>query len=157
KDVHVYDLGRPVLVAADGVGVTTDLGAWPARTKTAPLAKGPVLLVRGQDVAGGGMGLGVPIARFADGGGVPGPSSPLEITPQGDGWTRTYDLSMREVDDSAGRFVGFAAGLSQGQVRVTYRVRQGGLAVQVRVVTLASGVQQVVVLNEESSSFDDYA
>ena len=157
KDVHVYDLRRAVLVPADGIGVTTDQGAWPARTKTAPLAKGPVLQVRGQDAAGGGMGFGVPIARFADGWWFPGPSSQLEMTPQGDGWTRTYDLTMREVDDPAGHFVRFAASPTHGQVRVTYRVRRGGLAVQVRVLGLAPGVQQVVVLNEESSAFDDYA
>jgi hypothetical protein len=158
KDVHVYDLGRLVLVTPDGIGVTAEQGAWPARTKTAPLAKGPVLTVSGQDAAGGGMGFGVPIARFADGWWFPGPGSALELAPHGDGWTRTYDLDMRETDDVNGRFAGFDAGPSRGQVRVTYLMQGGGrLSVQVRVVRMSAGVQQVVLLNEESSAFDDYA
>jgi hypothetical protein len=158
KDVHVYDLGRLVLLTPDGIGVTADQGAWPSRTKTAPLAKGPVLTVRGQDAAAGGMGFGVPIARFADGWWYPGPGSALELTPQSDGWTRTYELGLHETDDAAGHFVGFDSGPSHGQVRVTYRLQSGGrLAVQARVVRMSAGVRQVVLLNEESSAFDDYA
>jgi hypothetical protein len=157
KQVYVYSRGRVVLQTPDGIGVTADQGAWPARTKTAPLAKGPVLLTGGQDVAGGGMGFGVPIAQFADGWWFPGPSSTFALTPQGDGWIRTYDLSMHEVDDPAGHFVTFAPRASHGQVRVTYTLRGGGLRVLVQVVRFAPGVQQVVVLNEESSAFNDYA
>jgi cellulose synthase/poly-beta-1,6-N-acetylglucosamine synthase-like glycosyltransferase len=158
KDVHVYDLGRLVLVTPDGIGVTADQGAWPSRTKTAPLAKGPVLTVRGQDAAGGGMGFGVPIAQFTDGWWFPGAGSTLALTPQGDGWTRTYDLDVRETDDAAGHFLSFDPGSSHGQVQVTYRMQGGGrLAVQVRVLRMSAGVRQVVVLNEEGSAFDDYA
>jgi hypothetical protein len=158
KDVHVYDLGRLVLVTPDGIGVTADQGAWPSRTKTAPLAKGPVLTARGQDAAGGGLGFGVPIARFPDGWWYAGPGSALQLTPQNDGWTRTYELDLHETDDAAGHFVRFDPGLSHGQVRVTYRMQSGGrLAVQARVVRMSAGVQQVVLLNEESSAFDDYA
>jgi cellulose synthase/poly-beta-1,6-N-acetylglucosamine synthase-like glycosyltransferase len=158
KDVHVYDLGRLVLVTPDGVAITTDQGAWPARTKTAPLAKGPVLMAGGRDAAGGGMGFGVPIARFGDGWWFPGAGSPLQLTPQGDGWIRTYELDEHETDDAGGHFAGFDAGPSRGEVQVTYRLsRDGSLAVQVRVLHMAAGVQQVVLLNEESSAFDDYA
>jgi cellulose synthase/poly-beta-1,6-N-acetylglucosamine synthase-like glycosyltransferase len=158
KDVHVYDLGRPVLVTPDGVGITTDQGAWPSRTKTAPLAKGPVLMAHGQDAAGGGMGFGLPIARFLDGWWFPGAGSPLQLTPESDGWIRTYDLDMHETDDASGHFVSFDPGPSHGQVQVTYRLSgDGGLAVQVRVLRMSAGLQQVVVLNEESSAFDDYA
>ena len=158
KDVHVYDLGRLVLVTPDGVPITTDQGTWPSRTKTAPLAKGPVLVAGGQDAAGGGMGFGVPIARFGDGWWFPGARSALELTPQGDGWIRTYELDEHETDDAGGHFVGFEAGPSRGEVQVTYRLsNDGGLAVQVRVLRMAAGLQQVVVLNEESSAFDDYA
>jgi cellulose synthase/poly-beta-1,6-N-acetylglucosamine synthase-like glycosyltransferase len=157
KDVHVYELDRPVLVTRDGIGIATDQGAWPARTKTAPLAKGPVLMANGADVAGGGMGLGVPIAQFADGWWFPGPSSSLVMNPEGDGWTRTYDLNEHEVDDASGAFVRFEQAASHGQVRVTYRLKPGGLGVQVRVLRLSAGARQVVLLNEESSAFDDYA
>jgi hypothetical protein len=103
------------------------------------------------------MGFGVPIAQFADGWWFPGPSSSLVMNPEGDGWTRTYDLDEHEVDDASGAFVGFAPAASHGQVRVTYRLTGGGLRVQVRVLELAAGVQQVVLLNEESAAFDDYA
>lgn len=157
KPVHVYTLGRQVLVLANGVGVAADEGAWPARTKTAGLAKGPVLVADGRDLAGGGMGFGVPIARFADGWWFPGPHSPLEVTATGDGWTRTYELDRGEVQDASGHFARFEAGPSHGQVRVTYRVRSGVLTVQVRVLRMDPGVQQVVLLNEESSAFDDYS
>jgi hypothetical protein len=157
KDVHVYDLGRLVLVTPDGVGVTADQGAWPSRTKTAPLAKGPVLTAHGQDAAGGGMGFGLPIARFTDGWWFPGANSAFALTPDG-GWTRTYDLDVHETDDSAGHFVGFDPGASHGQVQVTYRLQSGGrLSVQLRVLRMSAGVQQVVVLNEEGSAFDNYA
>jgi hypothetical protein len=145
-------------VTPDGVGITADQGAWPSRTKTAPLAKGPVLMVGGQDAAGGGMGFGVPIARFTDGWWFPGAGSALQIAPQGDGWMRTYELDEHEIDDAAGHFVGFEAGPSHGEVRVTYRLSsEGRLQVQVRVVRMPAGAQQVVLLNEESSAFDDYA
>ena len=157
KTVYVYDMRQQVLLVADGTGLTTEPGAWPARTKTAPLAKGPVLVADGRDLAGGGMGFGVPIARFTDGWWFPGPDSALAVLPTGDGWTRTYELDRREVDDASGAFAGFAAGPSRGQVRVTYRTRPGELRVSVRVARLDAGVQQVVLLNEESSAFDDYA
>jgi hypothetical protein len=157
KDVHVYTLGRTVVGIAPGLGVTADQAGWPGRGKTAELAKGPVLTGGGQDQAGEGMGFGVPIAQFADGWWFGGPDSGFALMPDGRGWTITYNLDRREVDDARGGFLRFEAGPSHGQVQVTYRVRSDGLRVQVRVQRLDAGAKQVVLLNEESGAFDDYA
>jgi hypothetical protein len=125
----------------------------PATGKTAPLAKGAFLA----GAAGEGVGFGVPIVRVEDGWWFPAPESPLVLEPDGRGWTRTYDLALHEVDGPDGRFLRFERGESRGRVAVTYRARPGALAVQVRVQQAPAGLQQIVLLNEESAAFDDYA
>jgi hypothetical protein len=161
KPVHVYELGRPALSLGGGLELQTDANAWPARGKTAPLAKGPVLARNGADAAGEGLGLGVPLGRFSDGWWFPGPESALEVGADGRSWVRTYDLNRREVDDSAGHFLRFEPGPSRGLVRVTYRLghngSQEGVKVEVRTVRMSAGLQQVVIANEQSGAFDDYA
>src|SRR5207248_1223427 len=95
KPVHVYELARPAFSLGGGVSLTTDAGAWPARGKTAPLAKGPVLARDGADLAGDGLGLGVPLARFSDGWWFPGAGSAFEVASDGTSWVREYDLDQR--------------------------------------------------------------
>ena len=65
KTVTVYDLG-PMRSGSLFGDVTVGLSV-PARGKTAPLEKGLVISRGGLDLAGEGMGIGLPIARYADG------------------------------------------------------------------------------------------
>ena len=157
KKVFVYGLGRGGANLGSGVSVAVAGNGWPARGKTAPLARGAVLQVGGTEVAGEGLGFGVPIAHFQDGWWFAAPSAgSLKESPDG-GWTKTFDLTLREVDDPSGRFLRFAPGPSHARFEVTYRPKLGhGFQVIVRLAgPAAPGLEQVVVLNEESASFDD--
>jgi hypothetical protein len=159
KRVFVYGLGRGGADLGNGVSLAATDGDWPARGKTTQLARGPVLQVRGSDVAGEGLGFGVPIAQFHDGWWFAAPSAgSLKESPDG-GWTKTYDLTLREVDDPSGRFLRFAPGPSRARFEVTYRPRlPRGFKVVVSLVgPTAPGLEQVVVLNEESATFSDLA
>jgi cellulose synthase/poly-beta-1,6-N-acetylglucosamine synthase-like glycosyltransferase len=159
KTVTVYDLGpmRSEPLFAD-VTVGVESGHAPARGKTAPLAKGLVIQRAGADLAGEGMGIGVPIARYEDGWHYPSTAAVTGVA-TADGslaWRKTFDLDMVGGDLAHGyRFV---PGRSVGRVQVTYRVsRDGVVHVEVRSLGLASGLQQLAVLNEQSAAFDDYA
>jgi hypothetical protein len=46
---------------------------------------------------------------------------------------------------------------SRGRVEVTYSLLSGRLNLAVRAIDLASGYDQVVLLNEQSAAFDDFA
>jgi hypothetical protein len=159
KRVFVYGLGRGGAALGRGVSLAATGGDWPARGKTAPVARGPVLQVGGRDVAGEGLGFGVPIAHFSDGWWFAAPSEgSLGEMPKG-GWMQTFQLTLHEVDDPSGRFVRFAPGPSHGTFEVTYQPElPRGFHVTVRLVgPPAPGLRQVVVLNEESAGFDDLA
>jgi cellulose synthase/poly-beta-1,6-N-acetylglucosamine synthase-like glycosyltransferase len=157
KRVLVYEMGpAPMTVNGTSVGIDA-VATRPAHGKTAELAKGPVLLSGGQDVAGDGLGFGVPLARFDDGWWFAGPDSTLSIGPGGRSWTRVFVLDRHEVDDAGGHFVRFEAGPSHGSVRVTYTMRSRGIEVLVQRLQMAAGLQRLVIANEESAAFDDYA
>ena len=157
KRVLVYEMGPgPLTVNGTPVGIDA-VATRPGHGKTAGLAKGPVLLRGGQDVAGDGLGFGVPLARFDDGWWFAGPDSTLTVGPGGRTWTRVFVLDRREVDDAGGHFVRFEAGPSRGSVQVTYTMRPQGIEVLVERLQMAAGLQQLVIANEESAAFDDYA
>ena len=159
KRVFVYGLGRGGADLGSRVSLAATDGDWPARGKSSSLARGAVLQAGASDAAGEGLGFGVPIARFGDGWWFAAPSGgSLQESPDG-GWTKTFDLTLREVDDPSGRFLRFAPGPSHGRFEVTYRPElPRGFEVVVRLVgPTAPGLQQVVVLNEESAGFDDLA
>ncbi|HYZ02768.1 MAG TPA: hypothetical protein VFA92_14825, partial [Candidatus Binatia bacterium] len=156
KTTHVYGVDRTS--APLGGGVTVQLQDYRGGPgKTAPLGKGPVLATGGRDLAGGGLGFGVPVVRYDDGWWYPGGTTGLRPTPDGSGWQQEYDLSLREVDGPDGRFQRFEAGPSHGRVLVTYHLHVGQVDVQVRPVELAPGLREAVVLNEESAGFQAYA
>jgi hypothetical protein len=157
KRVLVYRIGplTPIAVAG-GVRVALEEDGLPNRGKTAPLAKGVVLEVGGQDVAGEGMGFGVPIVRYLDGWHYPGHATTADATSEaGPAWRRTFELDTVGGDQAHG--YRFQPAHSVGQVQVTYRPMPGKLRVEVRVLSLAPGALQVEVLNEESAAFDNYA
>jgi hypothetical protein len=158
KTVTVYDLGpmRSDPLFGD-VTVGVESGHAPARGKTAPLAKGLVIQRAGVDLAGEGMGIGVPIARYEDGWHYPSTAAVTELTtPDGWAWRKTFVLDTVGGDAAHGYV--FVPARSVGRIEVTYRVSQEGVVhVEVRSLGLASGMLQLAVLNEQSAAFDDYA
>ena len=155
KQVHVYELGRPTFELTPGIQATVGTGAWPEQGKSAPLAKGLVLLGPSGEMAGEGLGFGVPIVQFADGWWFPGSGS--SITIGSSSWVKTFDLDMHEKDGNDGHFERFEPGPSHGRVVVTYTPRTSGIDVLVQVAYLEAGAGQFVILNEQSAAFDDYA
>ncbi len=122
--------------------------------KTAGLAKGLVLETANGLLAGEGMGFGVPLVRYPDGDYFGGSATVVDIsTPEQPGWVKTFELDRLGVDSDRS----FLAVATRGQVEVTYRVGQGTVDISVKAPGLDPGFEQVVVLNEESSRFDDFA
>lgn len=158
KRVFAYGLDRTrAPLSGTGLDVAVAAGVRsPAVGKTAQLGKGAVLEAGTRGLAGGGLGFGVPIARFDDGWWYPGRDTTLQAGAQGE-WVEEFDLSLHEVDGADGRFLRFVPGPSHGHFAVTYRIYGVWLHVGVLPEGVAGGVRQVVVLNEESSAFDDYA
>lgn len=157
KRVHVYELG-PVspLEVAPGIRATVELDNQPARGKTAPLAKGAVLLVGQQDVTGEGMGFGIPIVQYSDGWHYPGHAAVRNLsTSSSAAWRKTFDLDT--VGGDAAHGYRFEPAPSVGRVEVTYRVSAGQIKVEVRVLSLNRAALKVGVFNEQSAAFDDFA
>jgi hypothetical protein len=157
KTVTVFRLGSlssPPLFGDVTLGL--DLGQAPQRGKTAPLAKGLVIQRGGADLAGEGMGLGVPIARYADGWHYPGSATLEDLsTPGAMVWRKTFDLNTVGGDNA--HDYRFVPARSVGRVQVTYRLTPAGVQIEVQSLGLAPGMLQFAVLNEESAAFDDYA
>jgi len=122
--------------------------------KTVSLARGAVLEVGGAGRGGEGVGFGVPLVRYPDGDWFAGTgvlSTPRAAGPGG--WRTDFALDRRGVaNDTA-----FAPVSSRGSVQVTYRVVGTDLEVSVRVAELLPGYSEFILLNEQSSAFDDYA
>jgi GT2 family glycosyltransferase len=165
KTVTVYDFGpvrsRPLF---DDVSVGLQFGQGPQRGKVAPLAKGLVIERGGADMTGEGMGLGVPIAHYADGWHYPGSATVTDLsTPGATVWQKTFDLDV--VGGDAAHGYRFVTARSAGRVQVTYRVSQvrvadrlaGSIQVEVRSLGLAPGLIEIDLLNEQSAAFDNYA
>jgi len=157
KDVTVYDLGpmrsRP-LFGGVTVGLTFDRAQQTG--KTAPLTKGLAIFRGGADLSGEGMGLGLPIARYADGWHYPSTATVTDLSAGGQTvWRKTFDLDT--VGGDAAHDYRFVPASSVGRVQVTYRMTASGVIVEVRSLGLAPGLLQVGVLNEQSAAFDDYA
>ncbi len=113
--------------------------------KTAGLAHG--LTVAG--LAGEGVGFGVPLAQYPDGTVFAGSVS------WSGSWRAVYDLDT-VVGDAQHRYR-FEKVPTRGRVTVDYSVVGSQVTVVVASVDLAPGFRQVLLLNEQSSRFDDLA
>jgi hypothetical protein len=128
----------------------------PSQGKTAPLAKGLTLKVARSNVAGEGMGFGVPIVRYDDGWVYSRSSTTVDLSTPGTAvWKKTFQLD--EIGGDAAHNYSFAPIASRGAIEVTYTVDATGVSVSVRTIWLAPGVRQVGILNEQSAAFDDFA
>ncbi len=156
KSVFAYRLGSALLAQSIYPGVEACIEGAPGQGKTAPLARGLVLEVAGREVAGEGMGMGVPIVRYADGWVYPRTAGTVDLsTATVTVWKRTFQLD--EIGGDAAHKYQFAPSASRGAIEVTYTVDQTGVSVSVTPLWLAPGYSQVGILNEQSASFDDFA
>jgi cellulose synthase/poly-beta-1,6-N-acetylglucosamine synthase-like glycosyltransferase len=156
KRAFAYTLPPERLCAwvTDSAQANIDPAEQPHAGKTAALAKGLVLQTDAGPLSGEGMGFGVPLVRYPDGDYFSGTSTVVDISTAGRaGWVKTFELDRVGVDSDRS----FLAVRSRGRVEVTYLVGQGTVDITVRADGLRPGFQQVVLLNEQSSGFDDFA
>ena len=156
KPVSVYSVGEPRMSATLFGNVTVALDTGPQPGKTAPLAKGLVMLSGKASTAGEGMGFGVPIVQYADGWVYPATEVCVdESTVSATVWRRTFSLD--EIGGDAAHDYRFEAIPSRGTVVVTYTVTGSRITVDVTDVALKAGYTQVGILNEQSAAFENYA
>ncbi|MEP7105275.1 MAG: hypothetical protein ABI838_05475, partial [Chloroflexota bacterium] len=126
--------------------------------KTAALQRGLTLEGRGRQLAGEGMGFGVPVLKAGGAWYFPGTAVTVDVSgPTEVVWRKTFDLDRREVDAADGRFLRFEPVPAQGRIAVTYTLTPGQLTVVATALSLPPGLEQVVLLNEQSAAFDDFA
>jgi hypothetical protein len=156
KPVYAYRFGTALLSQSIYPGVDACIESAPGEGKTAPLAKGVVLEVAGNHVAGEGIGFGVPIVHYPDGWVYSRTATTVDMsTATITAWKRTYQLD--EIGGDAAHNYSFVPIGSRGAVEVTYTVDSTGVAVNVRVIRLDPGYTEVGILNEQSAAFDDFA
>ena len=154
KTVHVYSLDRifqPVYP-----GLDAEISPAPAQGKTAVLAKGVLLRLGSTQVAGEGMGFGVPIVHYSDGWVYSRTVTDVELaTPTGTVWQRTYQLD--EIGGDAAHDYQFVPIPSRGAIQVSYTVDPSGVLIAVKPLWLTAGYSEVGILNEQSAAFSDFA
>ena len=156
KPVYAYRLGTALMTQSIYPGVDACIESAAGEGKTAPLAKGIVLEVAGNEVAGEGMGFGVPIVHYPDGWVYSRTATTLDIsTGTSTVWKRTYQLD--EIGGDAAHGYSFVPIASRGAIEVTYTVDSTGVAINVQVARLEPGYSEIGILNEESAAFNDFA
>jgi Glycosyltransferase like family 2 len=156
KPVYAYRLGAALSQQSIYPGLDAAIATGSGQGKTRPLAKGVTLKLAGTNIAGEGMGFGVPIVRFDDGWVYPRSSDTVDLsTPSAAIWKRTFQLD--EIGGDAAHSYSFVPIASRGAIEVTYTVDATGVSVAVRPLWLAPGVRQVGILNEQSAAFADFA
>jgi len=158
KAVYAYDLRPPEFRAylLGDVAACLRPNAQPAVGKTAQLQKGLVLERADTSLAGEGMGFGAPAVHYDDGWHYSRTATVADVTGNdGVAWEKVFELDMVGGDKANAYPIRPAP--SVGRIKVTYHVFAGGLRVDVQPLELRPGWQQVVILNELSSAFDDYA
>ncbi|MHB8587759.1 MAG: glycosyltransferase [Candidatus Dormibacteraceae bacterium] len=156
KPVYAYRLGTALQTQSIYPGVDACIEGAPGEGKTAALAKGVVLEIAGKNVAGEGMGFGVPIVHYSDGWVYSRTATTVDLsTANSTAWKRTYQLD--EIGGDAAHNYSFAPIASRGAIEVTYTVDPTGIQVAVQVVQLQPGYTEVGILNEESAAFNDFA
>ena len=122
--------------------------------KTALLAKGAVLDLNGTALTGEGLGFGVPLLRYPDGDWFAGTEVVSGSAAGGQtAWRTVYSMDRQGVANDTS----FEQAQSRGSIQVTYDASGGELAVSVRVLNIELGYTEVLLMNEQSSAFDDYA
>jgi hypothetical protein len=158
KEVHVYRTGAALGQQSLVPGITVAIDPSPQQGKTALLAKGCTLIVGGRSAAGEGMGLGVPIVRYADGWVFPRTATTVDLSSGSlTRWQRVFELDEIGGNALPGGGFDFTPIASRGEIAVTYTVDGTGITVEVQPLDIAPGYTQVGILNEESGAFNDFA
>ena len=156
KGTHVYRVPPERLCAWVTGTVLADLNPAdePAVGKSAGLAKGLRLeTMNGKPVTGEGLGFGAPLARYSDGDYFSGTATTTDLSrPGATTWVKVFELDRVGVDSDRR----FLPAPSRGRVVVTYRVASGRIDISVA-ADLQPGFQQLVIFNEQSAAFDDFA
>src|SRR5439155_20049016 len=128
----------------------------PPRGKAERLARGVVLRAGARRVAGAGLGFGVPIVHSTAGWVYSHATLDVDRSTATTAiWQRTFQLDQIGGDAAHGyRFVAIP---SRGATQVTYTGDSTGISVNVKVISLAAGYSEVVILNEQRASFSDFA
>jgi len=156
KPVYAYRLGTALLTQSIYPGVDASIEGASGEGKTTPLAKGVVLEIAGKDVAGEGMGFGVPIVQYPDGWVYSRTATNADLSTAGTTvWKRTYQLD--EIGGDAAHNYAFVPVASRGTIEVTYTIDPTGVQVGIHVVRLEPGYSEVGILNEQSAAFNDFA
>jgi cellulose synthase/poly-beta-1,6-N-acetylglucosamine synthase-like glycosyltransferase len=158
KRVFVYEsAGRnSAAQLRDGISVVTSPRPAAPTGKSAVIAKGPTLRSGGSELTGEGVGFGVPAVHDAQGWHYPGSAQTVDLSAGGQvAWRRTYELDLASGD--ASNWYPIRPAPSRGRIAMTYRVTGGALRVEAAPAGLSPGWDQLVLLNEQSSQFDDLA
>ena len=156
KPVYAYRVGAALSMQSIYPGLDAVISPMTAQGKTAPLAKGLTLKVGGSQIAGEGMGFGVPIVHYPDGWVYSRTVTTVDVSTASNAiWVRTFALD--EIGGDAPHGYVFEPVASRGSIEVTYTVDPTGVSIAVRVVQLAPGYAEVGILNEQSAAFNDYA
>ena len=156
KPVYAYRVGAALTMQSIYPGVDAFVAPMPSQGKTAPLAKGVSLTVGGSEVAGEGMGFGVPIVHYADGWVYSRTATTIDLsTPTNAIWRRTFVLD--EIGGDKARGYAFVPIASRGSIVVTYTVDSTGVSIAIQAQGLAPGYSEVGILNEQSAAFNDFA
>ncbi len=156
KPVFAYRLGAALQTQSIIPGIAACIEGDAGPGKIAPLARGIVLEVGGNEVSGEGMGFGVPIVHYPDGWVYSRTATNEDrSTATSTIWKRTY--AMDEMGGDAAHNYAFVAIASRGTIEVTYTVDPTGIKVDVHVARLDPGAGEIGILNEQSAAFDDLA
>jgi hypothetical protein len=156
KPVYAYRIGAALSMQSIYPGLNAVISPMPAQGKTAPLAKGLTLQVAGAQIAGEGMGFGVPIVHYPDGWVYSRTVSTIDLSTASNAiWQRTFALD--EIGGDAAHGYAFEPTASRGSIEVTYTVDPTGVSIAVRVLQLTPGYTEVGILNEQSAAFNDFA
>ncbi len=156
KSVYAYRIGAALTMQSIYPGLSAVISPMTAQGKTASLAKGLTLKVGGSQIAGEGMGFGVPIVHYPDGWVYSRTVATIDLSTATNAiWQRTFTLD--EIGGDAAHGYSFEPIASRGSVEVTYTVDPTGVSIAVRVLELAPGYTEAGILNEQSAAFNDYA
>jgi hypothetical protein len=156
KPVYAYRIGAALAAQSIFPGVDAAISPMPVEGKTAPLAKGVNLMVGGSQIAGEGMGFGVPIVHYPDGWVYSRTVTTVDLSTTTNAvWRRTFALD--EIGGDKAHGYAFEPTASRGSIEVTYTVDSTGVSVALRILGLAPGFTEVGILNEQSAAFDDFA
>ncbi len=156
KPVYAYRIGAALAMQSIYPGLDAVISPMPAQGKTAPLAKGLTLNVGGSEIAGEGMGFGVPIVHYPDGWVYSRTVATVDLSTASNAiWRRTFALD--EIGGDVAHGYAFEPIASRGSIEVTYTVDSTGVSIAVRELGLAPGYIEVGILNEQSAAFNDFA